>query len=69
MRVYRSPDGEFDIFLEKNSIASHKLTKSNKLTIVSGDLNVHFQNKNDRKAHMCLTTLVNTRHNNCLDNI
>lgn len=79
MTTYRSPDGDFDIFLEKISAALEILTKCKKNVIVSGDFNVHFQKKSDRNAQklvnifrsfgLSLSTLENTRKHNCLDNI
>lgn len=79
MTVYRSPNGDFNIFIEKISIALDILIKSNKLIFVTGDFNVQFQNVNDRNAQVLInifssfglapSTLTNTRLNNCLDNI
>ena len=79
MTVYRSPNGDFNIFIEKISLALDILTKSNELIFVSGDFNVQFQNKNDRNAQMLInifrsfglapTTKSITRINNSLDNI
>lgn len=79
MTVYRSPNGDFNIFIEKISIALDILTKGNKFIFVSGDFNVQFQNNNDRNAQILInlfrsfgltpTTQGNTRIKNCLDNI
>ena len=75
--VYRTPDGDFNRFLH---ILSNVFKKLNilKPVIITGDFNVHFNEKDNRALELCnffrsfnLTKTVkfNTRENRCLDNI
>lgn len=80
LTVYRSPNGDFNIFLEKLSLALETITSKNKTKkiIVTGDFNVHF-NTNERNTLLVLNIFIsfgfypiinqNTRKNHCLDNI
>lgn len=58
MTVYRSPDGNFDMFLERLNTALNFLIKNTKIIFVTGDFNVHFHEKNDKNA----STLINLFH-------
>lgn len=78
MTVYRSPNGDLNIFLEKLSHALDVLIRKNKDLVVTGDFNVHF-NTDENNVHLVLNTFNSfrltplnsekTRKNNCLDNI
>lgn len=78
LSVYRSPNGDFNLFLERLSLALDIVTKKNKKTIVTGDFNVHF-NTNERNLNLLLNAFrsygfhhvntANTRNKSCLDNI
>jgi hypothetical protein len=46
MYVYRTPDGKFDIFLNKLQLIIQKITVKNKILILYGDLNIKFLYKN-----------------------
>lgn len=76
--VYRSPNGDLNIFLETMSDVLNIISNKNKKTIITGDFNVHFNTEN--KNTMSLLNLfysfgfsaVNsapTRYSNCLDNV
>lgn len=75
--IYRSPQGDFDIFIEKLSLLLDKLNL-NKYVIITGDFNVKF-NTNNRDTQLLVnlfksyglnqTIMQNTRLNACLDNI
>lgn len=79
MTVYRSPNGDFDIFLEKLHTALNLITRSNKMIIISGDFNVHLHDKTNQRYKM-LSNMFNSfgisqtyfgysRNTHCLDNI
>lgn len=78
LTTYRSPNGDFNIFLEKLSVALDILSHKNKKTIVTGDFNVPYHNPD--KNTILLTNLLTsfgflalnkspTRNTSCLDNI
>jgi exonuclease III len=76
--VYRTPDSDFDIFLEKlDFLLSNLKSKSNKI-IIGGDFNIDFLTTSQRKTRLC-ELLSNygfkyhisqfTRLKTCIDNI
>lgn len=78
LTVYRSPSGNFNIFLEQLAHALDILTEKYKKIIVTGDFNVHFHNPD--KNVLSLVNLFTsygflalnksaTRNDSCLDNI
>lgn len=79
MTVYRSPNGNFDIFLEKLYLVLELLIKDNKVIFVSGDFNVHFHKINNQQTKMLMnifnsfgfskTYFGYSRNSHCLDNI
>lgn len=75
--VYRTPDGDFNEFLNILTNVFKKLIIL-KPIIITGDFNVHFNEKDNRALELCnffrsfnLTKTVkfNTRESRCLDNI
>uniref|UniRef100_A0A1Y1NEK0 Endonuclease/exonuclease/phosphatase domain-containing protein n=1 Tax=Photinus pyralis TaxID=7054 RepID=A0A1Y1NEK0_PHOPY len=75
--IYRSPSGDFDIFMEQ---LLHMLETLNfrKLIIITGDFNVKFNTKDEQAHQLCNIFLTfglkqsvfeNTRMQSCLDNI
>lgn len=78
MTVYRSPNGDLNIFLEKLTRALDILRRKNKKIIVTGDFNVQF-NTDKKNVHLVTNTFSSfgmtalnsekTRKENCLDNI
>uniref|UniRef100_A0A1Y1L6G0 Endonuclease/exonuclease/phosphatase domain-containing protein n=1 Tax=Photinus pyralis TaxID=7054 RepID=A0A1Y1L6G0_PHOPY len=75
--IYRSPCGNFDIFLEQlvNTLQTMNFSKP---TIVTADFNVKFNTKDERAMQLSdlfltcglrQTVFVNTRDASCLDNI
>lgn len=80
LTVYRSPNGDFNMFLEKLSRVLEVITSKNKTKkiIVTGDFNVHFD-INEKNTLLVLNTFTsfgfypiinkNTRKSHCLDNI
>ena len=75
--VYRSPVGNFGLFLENMELLLEKLTLR-KGIIITGDFNVHFHAETREARLLCQLFLsfglfksnhYNTRGNACLDNI
>lgn len=75
--VYRSPAGNFEIFID---VINQVLSKLNltKNIVINGDFNVRFCSKNNHSATLCdllltyglvQTIFENTRKKNCIDNI
>jgi predicted outer membrane repeat protein len=62
--VYRSPDGKFDIFLNKLELIIQKLILKDRIFILSGDWNINFLeesvNLNELKILLLKYNLVNT---------
>jgi len=54
--VYRTPDGKFDIFLNKLQLIVQKIIVKNKILILCGDWNVKFlyKNSNERELNYLL---------------
>lgn len=75
--VYRSPLGDFNIFLEKITLSLVKLDITKNI-VVTGDFNVHFNTDDQRVVQLCnlfdsfglrQTIKENTRNDSCLDNV
>lgn len=75
--IYRSPNGDFDKFLETLPNIFNKLNPS-KSVVITGDFNVHFNERDARALNLCnlfrafnlkKTVKFNTRLNRCLDNV
>ena len=56
-RAYRTPDGKFDIFLNKLQFIIQKIILKNKILIVSGDWNMNFiyKSSNEREYNHLLS--------------
>lgn len=76
--VYRSPLGDFNIFVEKIILILDKLSLTGKKIIITGDFNTKFNTRDLEALQLCnvfesyglkQTVFTNTRETSCLDNI
>lgn len=74
--LYRSPDGDFELFVNQMEQCLVKLFLSNKKIVVCGDYNVHFESSSNeedllvnlfRSYGLFLTSRLPTRKDACLD--
>ena len=77
LTIYRSPTGNFDLYLSKLDSVLGRLSYA-KNVVITGDFNVHFENNTRQSQLLCSlfgsyglyrTTTQATRLNACLDNI
>jgi exonuclease III len=50
--IYRSPDGQFDKFLNKLELVIHKLLMKEKILILCGDWNIDFHHENSNQKDL-----------------